>query len=117
MQTTDSSVPAGISRVAVRLPPFWAERPAAWFALAEEQFTLAGIISEQTKFRYVISKWDERYVEILKDIIISPNEQKPYSILKAELLTRLPSREQRIRRFLQFALLSLLGRCIFSVCV
>jgi hypothetical protein len=39
-----------ISRVAVRLPPFWAERPAVWFSQAEEQFTLAGISTEQTKF-------------------------------------------------------------------
>jgi hypothetical protein len=33
--TTNSPMPAEILRVAVRLPPFWAERPAVWFAEAE----------------------------------------------------------------------------------
>jgi hypothetical protein len=36
--------------LAVRLPPFWAERPAVWFAQAEAQFFLAGVSSEKTKF-------------------------------------------------------------------
>jgi hypothetical protein len=101
MLTTDSSVPAGIFRVAVRLLPFWAERPAVWFAQAEAQFTLAGISSEQTKFCYVISQLDQRYAAEVEDIIISPPERDPYSILKTELVTHLsPSREQRIRQFL-----------------
>jgi hypothetical protein len=59
--TTNSPMSAEISSVAVRLPPFWAERPNVWFAQAEAQFTLAGISSEQTKFYYVISQLDHRY--------------------------------------------------------
>jgi hypothetical protein len=71
------------------------------FAQAEAQFTLAGISSEQTKFCYVISQLDQCYAVEVQDIIISPPERDPYSILKAELVTRLsPSREQRIRQFL-----------------
>jgi hypothetical protein len=58
--------------VAVRLPPFWAERPAVWFAQAEAQFTLAGISSEQTKFCYVISQLDQRYAAEVEDIISQP---------------------------------------------
>jgi hypothetical protein len=54
--TMNSAIPAEISRVAVWIPPFWAERPAMWFAQAEAQFYLAGISSEQTKFCYVISQ-------------------------------------------------------------
>jgi hypothetical protein len=58
MQTMDNSAPAEISTVAVRLPPFWAKRPAIWFAQAKAQFTLAGITSEQIKFCYVILQLD-----------------------------------------------------------
>jgi hypothetical protein len=47
MQAADSSPPAKVSRVAVQLPPFWAERPAVWFA--EAQFFLAAVSSEKTK--------------------------------------------------------------------
>jgi hypothetical protein len=66
----------------VRLPPFWAERPAVWFAQAEAQFTLAGIFSEKTKFYYVISQLDQRYATEVEDIIISPPERAPYTKLK-----------------------------------
>jgi hypothetical protein len=48
-RTTNSPMPAEISRVAVRLPPFWAERPAVWFAQAEAQFSLAGVNNEENQ--------------------------------------------------------------------
>ena len=32
-----------LCRVAVRLPPFWPDRPAIWFAQAESQFELSAI--------------------------------------------------------------------------
>jgi hypothetical protein len=82
----------------MRLPPFWAKRPAVWFAQAEVQFTLAGISSEQTKFCYVISQLDQRYASEVEDIITSPPERDPYTTLRTELVRRLsPSKEHRIR--------------------
>jgi hypothetical protein len=47
-RTTNSPMPTEISRVTVRLPPFWAERPAVWFAQAEAQFSLARVNNEKT---------------------------------------------------------------------
>jgi hypothetical protein len=62
---------------------------------------LAGVNNEKTKFYYVISQVDHRYATEVEDIITSPPEKDPYSVLKAELVTRLlPSREERIRQFL-----------------
>jgi hypothetical protein len=52
---------AETARVAVRLPPFWAEELDVWFAQAEAQFSLAGITTEGTKFHHVISQLDYRY--------------------------------------------------------
>jgi hypothetical protein len=100
MDAADSSS-AEVSRVAVRLPPFWPERPAVWFAQAEAQFTLAGISSERIKFCHVISQLDHRYAAEVEDIITSPPERGPYSLLRTELVRRLsPSTEQRIRQLL-----------------
>jgi hypothetical protein len=65
-------MPAEISRVAVRLPSFWAERPVMWFAQAEAQFSLAGVNNGKTKFYYVISQLDHRYATEVEDIITSP---------------------------------------------
>jgi len=48
MDTTDETVSSAVYRVAVRLPPFWPDRPAVWFAQAEAQFELAGITRHTT---------------------------------------------------------------------
>jgi hypothetical protein len=47
-----------ISRVALRLLPFWTEQPAPWFAQAEAQLHLAGTSNELIKFYHVISQLD-----------------------------------------------------------
>ncbi|XP_023713819.1 uncharacterized protein LOC111867851 [Cryptotermes secundus] len=98
---TSRPVPIETPTIAVRLPPFWAERPAVWFAQAEAQFTLAGISSEQTMFCYVISQLDKRYASEVEDIITSPTKRGPYILLRTELVRRLsPLPEQRIRQLL-----------------
>jgi hypothetical protein len=61
MGTAKSLPPAKVLKVAVRLPPIWAEQPAVWLAQAEAQFLLAGVSSEKTKFYHVISQLDHRY--------------------------------------------------------
>jgi hypothetical protein len=87
--------------VAVRLPPFWPERPALWFAQAEAQFELAGITSERTKYSYVISQLNHRYAAEVEDVITSPPERDQYTTLRAELVRRLSvSRDQRVRQLL-----------------
>jgi hypothetical protein len=65
--------------VAVRLPLFWAERPAVWFAQAEAQFTLAVISSENTVFFQLMSQLDHRYAAEVDDIITSSLEREPYT--------------------------------------
>jgi hypothetical protein len=69
---------------------------------AEAQFTLAGITEERTKFYHVLSQLDHRYVREVRNIIISPPQQDPYTKLKTVLLNRLsPSREKRICQLLR----------------
>ncbi|PNF21359.1 hypothetical protein B7P43_G17730, partial [Cryptotermes secundus] len=56
---------------------------------------------EQTKFCYVISQLDQRYASEVEDVITSPPERGPYTLLRTELVRRLsPSPEQRIRQLL-----------------
>jgi hypothetical protein len=101
MEATNDFQAAETSRVAVRLPPFWAERPALWFTQAKAQFSLAGISNERTKFYSIISQHDHRYAAEVEDIITSPPHQDPYTALKTELLNRLsPTREQRARQII-----------------
>lgn len=89
-----------MSRVTAKLPPFWPERPALWFAQVEAQFALCGVTNEITKFNYVVSQLEHRYAAEVEDIITSPPPE-PYRRLKEELVQRLStSQEQRIRQLL-----------------
>jgi hypothetical protein len=43
MEPTEENLSPAVYRVAVRLLPFWPDRPAVWFGQAEAQFELAAI--------------------------------------------------------------------------
>jgi hypothetical protein len=48
-----------------------------------------------------MSQLDHRYAAEVEDIITPPPKRDPYTIMKAELVTRLsPSRKQRSHKFL-----------------
>jgi hypothetical protein len=99
----ESSPNIDVARVTVRLPAFWANRPASWFAQAEAQFLLAGITTERMQFYHVISQLDEKYVAEIEDIINSPPQRDPYTTLKTELIKRLcPTKDQRTRQLFEF---------------
>jgi hypothetical protein len=101
MQEASESTPGvAVYKVAVRLPPFWTDRPALWFAQAEAQFELAAITSDRKKFDH-ISQLDHRHAAEVEDVITSPTEREPYKTLKSELVRRLStSREQRVPQLL-----------------
>ena len=97
----DAEVSSTQERVAVRLPPFWPDKPALWFAQAEVQFELNGISSQKAKFNQVVSQFNQQVASEVEDIIIAPSAHDPYDRLKAELVSRLStSREQRVRQLL-----------------
>jgi len=50
-----------INRVGIRVPPFWPEKRAVWFAQLEGQFALSDITQVSTKFYYVISQLENKY--------------------------------------------------------
>lgn len=97
----ETITPPDICRVGVRLPPFWPEEPAIWFAQIEGNFLLSGIKDEDTKFYYVMAQLDQRYAAEVKDIITSPPAKGKYQTLKSELIRRLSaSREKEIKQLL-----------------
>lgn len=88
-----------VHSVSVKLPPFWADRPAVWFAQAEAQFHLAGIKNDTTMFSHVISTIDQRLIGEIEDIVLEPPPENKYNILKQELIRRLSaSEQQRVER-------------------
>lgn len=92
---------AQVCKVAPKVPPFWHQKPAMWFAHIETQFRVAGITSDQTKYDHVISQLDFKITAEIEDIIINPPPADRYTHLKNELIRRFSQSEvQRVRLLL-----------------
>jgi len=90
-----------VCRVGVKMPPFWPNEPALWFAQLEGQFALSNVTSDVTKFYHVVANLDFKYVCEVKDIISNPPAENKYEKIKSELVSRLSaSQEQRVRQLL-----------------
>lgn len=90
-----------VLRVGVRVPPFWPEEPALWFAQVESQFVLSKITADDTKFCYLVSQLDHQYAKEVKDIITNPPSTNKYDKLKLELIKRLSaSHQKRVKQLL-----------------
>lgn len=85
----------------MKVPPFWPDEPTLWFAQLEGQFALANITADSTKYNYVVSNLEYKYVTEVKDVIKQPPESGKYEKIKKELIGRLSaSQEQRVRQLL-----------------
>lgn len=93
--------PSDICRVGVRMPPFWPEEPAVWFAQIEGSFALSKIKDDETKYYYVSAQLEHRYAAEVKDILVNPPATGKYETLKSELIKRLSaSREKEVTQLL-----------------
>jgi hypothetical protein len=88
-----------VNRIGIRVPPFWSEKPAVWFAQLEGQFALSNITQDATKFYCIVSQLDNKYAAEVWDVITNPPPTGRYDRIKAELIRRLSlSEEQRVRQ-------------------
>ncbi|XP_075990296.1 uncharacterized protein LOC142985941 [Anticarsia gemmatalis] len=56
-------------KVSIRLPPFWPDKPAVWFAQVEAQFEIAGIVADRTKYNYVVGQIDHKLAGLRRDFV------------------------------------------------
>ena len=57
--TSESDDLPRVGVVALKLPPFWPESAEVWFAQAEAQFNIKGIISSTTKFYHCVASMSQ----------------------------------------------------------
>ncbi|GBM21292.1 hypothetical protein AVEN_149874-1 [Araneus ventricosus] len=89
-----------LHKVSVKFPPFWIDKPEIWFYQVEAQFKISGISAEETKFNYLISQLDPKFVENVWDIIRSDSQTK-YTDSKTRLLKLFKESENaRIQRLI-----------------
>lgn len=85
-------------KVSVKIPPFWVDKPEIWFYQIEAQFNINGIKNEDTKFNYIVSQMEPKYIDTIWDIITDKAENK-YSLAKERLLNVFKESEnKRIKR-------------------
>jgi len=93
---------ARVSKIVIRVPPFWPEEPELWFLQLERQFALCGITDDEAKYAHVLSKIEPGQAREIKDMIIHPPTADKYRTIKKALIQRLTdSQEQRIRQLLE----------------
>ena len=91
-------VVAETHKVSVKFPPFWIEKAEIWFYQIEAQFKISGITTEETKFNYLVSQLEPKFVENIWDIVSDSSDNK-YSAAKERLLnTFKESENKRIKR-------------------
>ncbi|XP_071634203.1 uncharacterized protein [Temnothorax longispinosus] len=95
-------VEESVSRLAIRIPPFWGDEPELWFAQLETQFTISGITQDSTKYFYALSQLDSRQIKEIKDVVTQPPEVNKYETVKRALIQRMSvSQQQRTRQLLE----------------
>uniref|UniRef100_A0A6P7G8S3 Uncharacterized protein LOC114334956 n=1 Tax=Diabrotica virgifera virgifera TaxID=50390 RepID=A0A6P7G8S3_DIAVI len=86
----------------IKIPPFLPKDPEIWFLQVKNQFTLANIKSDATKFNYIVANLETAYISEVRDIIVPPPATEGYVKLKSELIKRLSaSQQQKIKRLLE----------------
>jgi len=55
----------------VKLPEFWPENSAAWFALAESHFRMRNIYDEWVRYDHVVSSLSKDSLRLVLDLVTS----------------------------------------------
>lgn len=90
-----------ISRVTVKVPPFWATQPQIWFAQIESQFDICGVSTDLTKFNTIVGNIESSVLTQVTDAVLTPPENDKYENLKKAIIERYTDSEQsRMRKLL-----------------
>jgi hypothetical protein len=81
--------PNNHTRGQVRLPTFWAQAPAMWFAQAECLFHLRSVTCQVKKYCYVVASLTHESMRSVSDLVEQRPDEDPYEVIKARLLSAL----------------------------
>lgn len=75
-----------ISRIQVRVPPFWKQNPQLWFRQLEAQFANSNINQDLTKFNTIVGTVESDILSSVSDIVLNPPAIDMYETIKARLI-------------------------------
>ena len=91
-----------VNRVALKVPPFNAHDPDLWFSMIEASFKSACVITDATKFGYVVGALDSKFAQEVRDIIVNLPATGQYEKLRTKFVKRLATTQaQKTRRLLE----------------
>ena len=67
MSEEDAQLP-WVGAIALKLPPFWPDSAEVWFAQAEAQFNIKGVVSSTTKFYHCVAALSQEVASQLLDL-------------------------------------------------
>lgn len=86
--STASFSAGAVSATALKLPTIWTKSPEAWFRIAEAQFALKRITTDQTKFDYLITAITEDLAIRFRQQLEFPPAIGKYQALKDAILKK-----------------------------
>ncbi|GFT29352.1 hypothetical protein TNCV_757111 [Trichonephila clavipes] len=90
-----------VTRIALRLPPFWKSNVRLWIAQCDHAFTFSGISSDDTKYSALVANLDAETLSYVSDIVLSPPNSDKYHTLSQRLITQFSDSDtQKIKKLL-----------------
>lgn len=84
-----------VSRVSIKLPPFWKPNVKLWFLQIESQFATCSIVTEETKFHYVMGAIESDVLSRVSDFLLDLPRDNKYSNFKEKLIAEFSDSEVR----------------------
>ncbi|KYQ53645.1 hypothetical protein ALC60_03310 [Trachymyrmex zeteki] len=85
-----------------KIPPFLIKDPVIWFIQVEATFEAARITDQKTKAHHVVMTLDAEAIACCRDLIAEPDENEPYSKLKARIIENFSvSAESQLRQLIK----------------
>ncbi len=77
---------ASVSRIQVRVPPFWKQNHQLWFRQLEAQFANSNIVSDLTKFNTIVGVVESDILSSVSDIVLNPPAANMYEAIENRLI-------------------------------
>ena len=71
--------PPAVHMSHLKLPPFWADAPVAWFAAVEAQFKLRCVWAQEEQFCHVTAALDKMSLKKVVHLVVTPDPLQPYT--------------------------------------
>ena len=76
---------APVSQIEAKMPKFLPDQPAIFFVMAEAQFTLRNVRSDEAKYAHVVSALPPEVISRVVDLVTAPPTTDKYDAIKKRL--------------------------------